>query len=777
MTFKVRDLWIWPILVLAFGLRIIGLNALQLTGDEAWSVYLALKDLPDLTVATAMDSHPPLYYYLLHSWLSVVGVGELTSRFLSTFTGLLTVAVTYRLGRRLLGDGAGNVAALLAAISPFLVYFDRMPRNYSLPTFLATVSIYLVIRLLARPSRLLVCAYAVTMLGMIYTHYYGLFVFVIGFLAVAFGWRHSGKRLAGWTAVQAAILLLFLPWVIYAIGPSLSSTTSDYQNIALAAPPNIMVFLERFWVALNVGNMWKADESRILAMLLSLVWAVGLFTVLRDWKRFRRSAEARIMLVPAVLVILPLLANIVVFVLSPYVPFTRQLLLAAPAYLLLLAWVLGVIWRTSRLVSRLSTALVVAVLVYALAGTFYVENGKADLDAMEVADKIDLMGKPQDAVLFQALWQAGYFLGHSNRPTNNARALQEVPVEELPKLLEKHPRLWLSMFDSPKRLALHPQEEWLDRNAYKASESWRGRLRLSLYGVKPDPPLQSLGVNLGDVVSLEAAGVAPSSAYPGDVLKLLLRWRALKDPQRKYVAFVHLVNGNQRGCTSRDGEPVDGLRPTETWRAGDLIDDRRGLLIGAGTPPGEYYLAVGMYPREDWRQRLPVAGSKDGTLLLGPVEVLPQPSYSSTVRPVATSPEVGVELLKYRTEPAWEHQGVRNVDGPVDVWLRSVPKPGARISVTLDWRATKAMARAYKVLLEITDSSGQAWGQSPEALLGDSCPTFRWIQGEVVAQSSQIQIRPDAPPGEYSFRASLLAQDGGALAAPIVFGSLRLVSD
>lgn len=777
MTPKLRGSWIWPILLLAFGLRIFGANALQLTGDESWSVYLALKDLPDLTWATAVDSHPPLYYYLLHFWIIAVGVGELANRFLSTFTGILTIAVTYKLGRRLSGYSGGTVAALLAAISPFLVYFDRIPRMYSLLTLLATVSIYLVVRLMEKPSRLHICIYAATSLAAVYTHYYGLLVVAVGFLTVAFSWRHRKKRLALWAATHVALLIMFLPWLLYAIGPSVASTTSEYQGIGLPRPPNLLAFIERFWVALNVGNKWKVDESSALTVAISLVWVVGLLAVFDHWRSFRRVAERQTTLVLVALVSLPLAANIVVFLVSPYVPFTRLLILAVPTYLLLLSWVLGIVSRSSRFLSTLLTGLAVGVFAYALVGTLYVQSGKADMEALETADRIGTSGRPRDAVLFQAIWHAGYYLGHSAGPKSNARTLEEIPVRELPKLLEKHPRVWLSMYNSAKREALNPQEEWLDRNAYKASESWRGRLRLSLYGGKPDPSLKPVNANLGNLISLEAAGIGPSEIRQGDILRLLLRWRALEDPKQKYVTFVHLIDRNKRGCTGRDSEPVDGLRPTETWRAGETIDDRRGLLIGAGVPPGEYYLSVGMYPRDDWRQRLPIAGSNDGTLQLGPVEVLPQSPMPFQDKPIAVIPEVGVELLKYRTEPKWESQTVMNVDGPVAVWSQAKPQPGGRVSVTLDWRASRAMAQAHKLRLEITDSSGQVWGQSSEALLGDHCPTFRWIQGEVVSQSSQLQIRPDAPPGKYSLRAKFLTQEGATLVAPVVFGSFRIFSN
>ncbi|HLB13184.1 MAG TPA: hypothetical protein VJO15_09520, partial [Dehalococcoidia bacterium] len=290
-----------------------------------------------------------------------------------------------------------------------------------------------------------------------------------------------------------------------------------------------------------------------------------------------------------------------------------------------------------------------------------------------------------------------------------------------------------------------------------------------------DPPLKPEGSEFGGLVRLDSAGIAPQQVRPGEVLRLYLRWSALKEPGRKYVAFVHLVDKEGRGCTGRDGEPVDGLRPTESWRTGEVIDDRRGLMVGPGTPPGPYYLAVGLYDREDWTRRLLLEDARGDKVLLGPLEVLPAPGSTPQDTSVASAPEIGLELLGFDVDPRWEAQVIKNVDGPVEVWTPAATRPGATVPVTLRWRAGRPLGDAYRLRLEVVDGDGKGWGLAPEAPIGGQCPSFRWAPGEVVSETREVSIQPDAPRGQYRLRAIVYPQEGDVpVAGPLVFGTLSV---
>ena len=81
--------------LLAFALRVFRIEQQSLWYDEAFSVYLARFDLGEITARTAADIQPPLYYYLLHFWMTLAGDSEFAVRFLSLFFGVLTVPLIY----------------------------------------------------------------------------------------------------------------------------------------------------------------------------------------------------------------------------------------------------------------------------------------------------------------------------------------------------------------------------------------------------------------------------------------------------------------------------------------------------------------------------------------------------------------------------------------------------------------------------------------------------------------------------------------------------------
>ena len=147
-----------PLLVLAITaaggmLRAWAIGQKGLWLDETFSVWLAAQPLgPMLAWIAQIDQHPPLYYILLHFWITVVGDGPAAVRLLSALLGTLTIPVIFFLGRRLLGSTAGLLAALILALSPFHVRFAQETRMYALLMFNAAVALLALVYLLKGSS-------------------------------------------------------------------------------------------------------------------------------------------------------------------------------------------------------------------------------------------------------------------------------------------------------------------------------------------------------------------------------------------------------------------------------------------------------------------------------------------------------------------------------------------------------------------------------------------------------------------------------------------------
>ena len=130
------------ILGLATALRFYHLGGQSLWADEGNSAVMATRSFAEITTNAANDIHPPLYYWLLRLWTQFAGVSEVGLRSLSALLGVLLVFATIGLGLRMGGVGIGLLAGLLAAVSPFQVYYSQEARMYMLLALEAAGAVY-----------------------------------------------------------------------------------------------------------------------------------------------------------------------------------------------------------------------------------------------------------------------------------------------------------------------------------------------------------------------------------------------------------------------------------------------------------------------------------------------------------------------------------------------------------------------------------------------------------------------------------------------------------
>jgi len=130
-------------------LRVLLLGEKGMWLDEAFSVWIANHTVPEmLEWVVRIDQHPPLYYFLLHYWVVLIGDDPYYARLLSALFGAATIPVIYLIGKRMSGVVMGLAAAVILAVSPFHIYFAQETRMYTLLTFNAAVAIYALVRIL-----------------------------------------------------------------------------------------------------------------------------------------------------------------------------------------------------------------------------------------------------------------------------------------------------------------------------------------------------------------------------------------------------------------------------------------------------------------------------------------------------------------------------------------------------------------------------------------------------------------------------------------------------
>ncbi|MBV8086871.1 MAG: glycosyltransferase family 39 protein, partial [Chloroflexi bacterium] len=235
------------LLLLAFGLRVAGLETQSIWVDEGFSVDFSSRTAADMTamwkarggygdidnaqaaaaandpLAIAVDIHPPLYYLILHEWMPLAGRGEYAVRFPSVIVGVLLMLALYKLGASWANVGVGLAAAAIGAIASFYVAYSQEARMYAPVAAFSAFSLYfswLVIKR-RRPSVWLWAGLIVTGTLALYTHYSAVLVIgaenviVAATLLLA---RREWRLFSRWAASQLIQLSLFFPWLRTAIG-------------------------------------------------------------------------------------------------------------------------------------------------------------------------------------------------------------------------------------------------------------------------------------------------------------------------------------------------------------------------------------------------------------------------------------------------------------------------------------------------------------------------------------------------------------------------------
>jgi hypothetical protein len=193
--------------------------------DEGLSVGIADRPLGDIPSVLRQDGSPPLYYVLLHFWIALAGRSEESVHGLSVVFSALCVPVAFWAGWTLFGRRTAWVAALLAAVNPFLTQYAQEGRMYALLALLGLVSTTCWLLAFTPPDdgregvrTAPAIGFAVAFAAMLYTHNWALFLGTASGAAwLLLLWRAGpGERrrlLRTGALAYGGVLLLYAPWI------------------------------------------------------------------------------------------------------------------------------------------------------------------------------------------------------------------------------------------------------------------------------------------------------------------------------------------------------------------------------------------------------------------------------------------------------------------------------------------------------------------------------------------------------------------------------------
>jgi len=243
---------------------------------------------------------------------------------------------------------------------------------------------------------------------------------------------------------------------------------------------------------------------------------------------------------------------------------------------------------------------------------------------------------------------------------------------------------------------------------------------------------------VGEGIAFLGSQLDHFSVEAGDHISVTLYWRAEAPMQKRYISFVHLLDGEGKRWGQVDRLSFEGNHPPDWWLPGQVMADTFAIPVRPDAPPGEMLLATGFYD-PDTGERLPVTDEGGNRVPGDQIYLTPRPVVHWEGRfdipkeiqhPLRIDLGEGVRLLGYDLDPA-------------------ILQPGQAISLTLYWQARAEMKLSYTVFTHLLNSDGKLVAQRDQIPGAGKYPSTGWWLGEVIVDQYQIPVPEGLPLGTY----------------------------
>jgi uncharacterized membrane protein len=234
--------------------------------DEAISLRQAQLPLGTMLADVRdTDVHPPLHHSLLWVTVRLFGSSEFAVRLPSLIAGVALVPVMGWAGRLLYDRRTGWIAALLAAIAPFGVWYSQEARMYSLFMLLAALAVGAQVQAIRRGRTRDWVLFGAATGAMLWTQYFAVLPVLVqqaAFAAVLWRDRHDHERrpilLRGWLVSVAVVAVTMLPLL-----PILLDQLAAYGDRGAGLTPG----------QAGAGSSTLGSSISIYAVGANLIWA------------------------------------------------------------------------------------------------------------------------------------------------------------------------------------------------------------------------------------------------------------------------------------------------------------------------------------------------------------------------------------------------------------------------------------------------------------------------------------------------------------------------
>jgi len=308
--------------------------------DEAFSYFMAKKNIIEIIFLTAKDFNPPLYYFLLHFWMKVFGSSEIALRSLSIifYWGTIYVAFLFLNEVFKMKEKKASYYLILFIFNPLLLYYAFEARMYSMFAFLAALSYYAFYK---KNVRLYLIA---TVMGL-FTHYFMILVVLSQLLFLIIN-KKSVDYIKRKTVYLS--LLFFSPWLIFFLSQNGLSGSFWLNKPHLKDIFGILgIIYTGNETAFYPGDLKLKIQNNViyLSIVLIVIITSGIYFYI---KKFSKKEQVNFQLLFIWGIGISLIVGLVSFIKPLYFP--RYLIFTSVGFLLLIIYILekiDILWRVT----------------------------------------------------------------------------------------------------------------------------------------------------------------------------------------------------------------------------------------------------------------------------------------------------------------------------------------------------------------------------------------------------------------------------------------------
>jgi mannosyltransferase len=326
---------VFAILLLALGIRLLGIVSRPIWYDEAFSILFSEKGLSEMLYGTlaptgigSADIHPLGYYTTLWIWMKIFGKSLVAARSLSILAGLISVYLVYLTALEATSDtDTAYLSMLFAALAPFQVHYAQEIRMYAFLALWLLLATYAYQRGARTGNWKWWGIFSISAALAQYSH--NLAAFYLVPLALLPIFQKNWRAIRGIVLAGIGALILYSPWLV-----QLPAQFTKVQNSYWVERPDISKLFTLLLVYLTNTPL----PAQLIALALVIVLFIVIIGIIQMIRHSRQSSRAT----GNWLLYLSFGPPLLLFLLSQWRPvyIERALLPSGAIFCIWLAWVI-----------------------------------------------------------------------------------------------------------------------------------------------------------------------------------------------------------------------------------------------------------------------------------------------------------------------------------------------------------------------------------------------------------------------------------------------------